>query len=255
MDIKSTFRGLYHGTSRRAQAFRWGIVAFDVATISFFLATATEPLTPTLLAIDIAIGVAILAEFLLRFWINIDRKRFLLSGSTLVDVIVIASFLAPLFLQNFAFLRVLRTLRFLQAFRLIDDLRDLVPALSGREHVVKAAGNLIVFIFVVTSLVWVLEAQRNPHITNFEDALYFTITTLTTTGFGDITLNDRLGRWLTIGIMVFGVGLFLRLVQQIFRPNKVYAPCVHCGLKYHESDSSHCRHCGNIIHIETDGDV
>ena len=120
---------------------------------------------------------------------------------------------------------------------------------------VKAAGNLIVFIFVVTSLVWVLEAQRNPHITNFEDALYFTITTLTTTGFGDITLNDRLGRWLTIGIMVFGVGLFLRLVQQIFRPNKVYAPCVHCGLKYHESDSSHCRHCGNIIHIETDGDV
>lgn len=254
MDLKKQIRALYQGTSRKAKLFRWGIIVFDVATIAFFLATATEELTPVVLAIDITIGLIILAEFLVRLWIQENRRRFLLSGATLVDVIVIASFLAPLFLQNFAFLRVLRILRFLQAFRLMDDLRDLVPVLRGREHVLKAAGNLVVFVFMVTSLVWVLEAKRNPDINNYEDALYFTITTLTTTGFGDITLDDRLGRWLTIAIMVFGVGLFLRLVQQIFRPNKVEEPCVHCGLRFHDADASHCKHCGNIMHIETDGD-
>ncbi len=254
MDLKRQMRALYQGTSRKAKLFRWGIVTFDVATIAFFLATAIDELTPTILAIDIAIGLTILAEFLVRLWIQENRRRFLLSGATVIDLIVIASFLAPLFLQNFAFLRVLRILRFLQAFRLMDDLRDLLPALRGREHVIKAAGNLVVFVFMVTSLVWVLEAKQNPDITRYEDALYFTITTLTTTGFGDITLDDRMGRWLTIAIMVFGVGLFLRLLQQIFRPIKVDEPCVHCGLRYHDADASHCKHCGNIIHIETDGD-
>ncbi|MCB1381824.1 MAG: ion transporter [Notoacmeibacter sp.] len=253
--MQERIRELYDGGTRAARSFRWFLIAFDIATIAYFLATATEELTPTVLAVDMVVGVLILAEFLVRIWVHEERKRHLLSWHTAIDLIVIASFLAPLFLQNFAFLRVLRTLRFLQSFRLVHDLRQLWPGLAGREHVVTAATNLAVFIFIVTSLVWVLEARRNPGITNYEDALYFTITTLTTTGFGDITLQDRLGRWLTIGIMVFGVALFLRLVQQIFRPLKVRQTCRHCGLKWHDPDASHCKHCGNIMHIETDGDA
>ena len=81
--------------------------------------------------------------------------------------------------------------------------------------------NLGVFIFIVTSVVYVTQHAVNPKIANYVDALYFTITTLTTTGFGDITLEGPGGRLLAILIMFVGVGLFLRLLQAIFRPNKV----------------------------------
>ena len=52
-------------------------------------------------------------------------------------------------------------------------------------------------------------------------ALYFTVTTLTTTGFGDITLRGDIGRLLAVVIMVLGVVLFLKLLQAVFRPAKV----------------------------------
>jgi voltage-gated potassium channel len=54
-------------------------------------------------------------------------------------------------------------------------------------------------------------------------------------------------------IMIFGVGLFLRLVQTIFRPQKVAHACPDCGLKRHEPDAVHCKHCGRLLNIPTEG--
>jgi voltage-gated potassium channel len=45
----------------------------------------------------------------------------------------------------------------------------------------------------------------------------------------------------------------LRLIQTIFRPNKVKYECPSCGLNRHDSDAIHCKHCGHIVHIETGG--
>ncbi|MGE3248086.1 MAG: potassium channel family protein, partial [Beijerinckiaceae bacterium] len=76
---------------------------------------------------------------------------------------------------------------------------------------------------------------------------------LTTTGFGDITMTDTSGRMLAVIIMILGVALFLRLIQTIFRPQKVAYPCPDCGLKRHEPDAVHCKHCGHILNIPTEG--
>ena len=79
------------------------------------------------------------------------------------------------------------------------------------------------------------------------------MTTLTTTGFGDIVLKGASGRLLSIIIKVVGVALFLRLIQTIFRPQKVMFTCPRCGLKRHEPDAVHCKHCGEVVNIATEG--
>ena len=83
----------------------------------------------------------------------------------------------------------------------------------------------------------------------------FTVTTLTTTGFGDITPMGTWGRMLAVGVMIFGVSLFLRLLQVLFRPTKVRHECAQCGLLLHDPDAVHCKHCGALVHIRTDGEV
>ncbi len=80
---------------------------------------------------------------------------------------------------------------------------------------------------------------------------YFTVTTLTTTGYGDVVLCET-GRLVAVVIMLGGFGLFLRLVQSIFRPNKVYFRCPDCGLLRHYYDAVHCKHCGRVLNIESD---
>ena len=94
------------------------------------------------------------------------------------------------------------------------------------------------------------DATGNPDIGDFIDALYFTVGTLTTTGFGDITLTGDSGRLLSVAIMVIGVVLFLRLAQALFRPKNLTITCGKCGLERHEPDAIHCRRCGRALAAE-----
>jgi voltage-gated potassium channel len=158
-------------------------------------------------------------------------------------------------IDNLGFLRVARALRVLRSYHLLRDLRADSAWFRRNEEVVLRALNLFVFIFVVTSVVYVTQNDINPAIRTYVDALYFTITTLTTTGFGDITLIGTGGRLLAVVIMVIGVSLFLRLLQVIFRPPKVRYECPDCGLLVHDADAVHCKHCGRVLHIQTEGTV
>lgn len=117
-----------------------------------------------------------------------------------------------------------------------------------------AAGiDLAAFVFVMTGLVYATQRWSNPAITNYVDALYFTVTSLTTTGYGDVTLPGPTGRLLSVVIMLCGVTLFLRLAQIIIRPSKVRFCCPACGLQRHEPDAVHCKACGLLLNMPDEG--
>ena len=254
--MKPFLRRLYKGNDAAGRWFRGGLFVFDVLTIAYFLLTATSQIDATLIAVDVIIGAVVLADISARIFIAEKRWREIMSLPTLADVVVVASLAAPVLVgSNLAFLRVLRILRLVRSFRLAQQFDRSLSALRINTRVSIAAANLLAFIFVVTSMVWVLEHDRNPGVENYIDALYFTITTLTTTGYGDIVLTDRAGRILTILIMVLGVGFFLQLLQAIYRPNKAEVECEECGLSLHDHDASHCKHCGTVINIPTEGET
>lgn len=252
--LRLRLRRLYYGRSRDSRIFHIVLIVIDLAAITYFLATVQVPHVDIYRVVDLAIFAFFATELAARFWIDRHPGRLLFQLSTIADVIVLASLIVPILVENLGFLRILRTMRFLRMFRISQQLRGLIALPRKQEDVATATLNLIVFVFVVTSTVWVLEAPINPNLNNWVDALYFTVTTLTTTGFGDITLKDPLGRLLTVFIMIFGVALFLRLAQSIFRPYKVQHTCPSCGLTRHDPDASHCKHCGSVIRIETEGD-
>jgi len=252
-ELKAALDKLYNGKSKRSVRFHYALLVFDVVTISFFL-VASFVETPTwFLVVDFVIATVLILDLAVRFWIERSKVRFALQLGTLADVIVIATLLLPFLIENWAFLRVLRALRLIRSYHVLRDLRQQFRFFARNEEIIGSVLNLVVFIFVVTSMVYVLQ-EGNPEITNYVDALYFTVTTLTTTGFGDITLHGTVGRLLAVIIMVVGVALFLRLVQTIFRPEKVIYRCPDCGLNRHDPDAIHCKHCGRLINIETEGD-
>jgi len=252
--MRDRVRLLYEGRSKRATRFRYALLIFDAVTIIFFLATATMPLGPGLIVADAGIAVIILADFVCRLWIAENRLRHLRQVYVIIDVLVLASLIAAPFLgQGWAALRLLRALRLVHSYHLLKDLRRDVRVFRLHEDAIVAAVNLLVFIFAMTALVLVLRGGQEPGLNTYVDALYFTVTTLTTTGYGDILMTTGTGRLLAVGIMVVGVGLFLRLARAIFLPAKVRQKCEGCGLLKHDPDAIHCKHCGREIKIETEG--
>lgn len=247
--VRQRLHTLYHGDTPAAHLFRYGLLAFDVAMITFIVVSSFLPDEPVVELLDRLFGLGVLADFSARMLAARRHLHELAHPATIADLVVIVSLLAPAAGEQFAFLRVLRALRLLRTYALVSRLRRDFTFFRRNEQAITAGINLFVFIFVMTALVYETQHHRNPGIQNYADALYFTVTTLTTTGFGDITLAGQTGRLLSVLIMIFGVSLFIRLIQVLFRPRRIAWRCTQCGLSRHESDAIHCRHCGAVLNI------
>lgn len=244
---------LYNGAGTRSRNFRWSLLAFDGITILYFVVASFLHHVDDLHVVEESIGAIYLLEFSARLFISKTRLHDIFHPVGLADLIVIASLLAPTLAENFSFLRVIRSLRLLRSYHMLKTLRKQSVFVRSHEDVLFSVVNLLVFIFVITAVVYVSQVGINPSIQNYVDALYFTIATLTTTGFGDITMVGTSGHILAVLIMIFGISLFLRLIQTIFRPGKIRYECPACGLSRHDNDAVHCKHCGKVLHIATEG--
>lgn len=233
--------------------FRYGILGFDITSILFFIVSSLLDDANWIYVVDFIIAIFISADLTARIWISERPVRALFEVMTLIDLVVILTLVLPWLIPSFLFLRVMRALRLLRSYRVLQDLRTEFLFFRRNEELILSILNLGIFVFVMTALVYVLQRDINSQINNYIDALYFTVTALTTTGFGDIVLQNTTGRLLSVIIMVIGVALFLRMVQAIFRPNRVHVTCSGCGLNRHDADAVHCKHCGKIMMIETEG--
>ncbi|HYG26398.1 MAG TPA: ion channel [Caulobacteraceae bacterium] len=250
--IRARLRALYHGHSPTAVRFRLAVIVIDFAIIGFFIAA---PLLRdhgwAFYALDGVIAALLSADLVARALAQSDIRRWLKRPLVWVDIFILATLLFPNWGYNFGFLRVLRLWTLLNSEffwntvgRRFDDTRI--------EDIVKSGSALLTFIFVVTGFVYAAYVGRGAGIAGYVDALYFTITSMTTTGYGDITLPGTMGKLISIVVMLLGVSLFIRLIQSLVRPHKVFHPCPICGLQRHEPDAVHCKACGQTLNIPND---
>jgi voltage-gated potassium channel len=251
--IRPRLRALYHGASPAAVRFRLTVIVIDLAIIAFFLvAPLVREHGLAFYVLDYLIAAFLALDLLARAWAWGDLKSWLRRPIIWMDLFILVTLLFPAWLFNLGFLRAIRlwTLIDSEFFwrtvgRRYDDTRV--------EEVTKALAALVTFVFVATGFVYTSFAGVPEGVAGWVDALYFTVTSLTTTGYGDITLPGTWGKMVSIGIMLTGVTLFVRLGQALLRPHKVRYPCERCGLQVHDPDAVHCKACGNLICIPDEG--
>ena len=210
---------LYEGHGRWPFLFRWAMLVFDFVTIAYFLAAPFATREGTHIWVDYAIGAVIAADLVARFYIARSKRKFLSRFMPWADLIVVITMFAPLLVANLAFLRVLRAVRAVRAFTFIKRAGRVWGFVTRHEHIIDRATNLVVFVFIMAALVYVSQVRINEHINSYLDALYFTLASLTTTGYGDIVMVGDIGKFLAVLIMVLGISFFLNLLRAILRPN------------------------------------
>lgn len=251
--LRARLRYLYHGSSPLAVRFRLAVIVIDFAIIGFFLAAPIlHEAGLVFYVVDYLIAAVLGLDLAARAYAHSNLKDWLKKPVVWVDLFVLATLLFPAWLFNFGFLRLLRLWTLLNSDffwrtvgRKYDDTRV--------EEITRALASLVTFIFVVTGFVYATFRDSHAGISGYLDALYFTVATLTTTGFGDITLPGNWGRVLSIVVMLTGITLFLRLAQTIFKPHKVKFACPTCGLQKHDPDAVHCKACGVVLCIPDEG--
>ncbi|HEX6859375.1 MAG TPA: potassium channel family protein [Caulobacteraceae bacterium] len=250
--IRARLRALYHGASPRAVRFRLAVIVVDFAIIAFFIAAPLlRDFGWAYYALDGLIALVLTGDLIARALAQPSIRDWLKRPLVWVDIFILLTLLLPTIFYNFGFLRVLRLWTLLNSEffwrtlgRKYDDTRV--------EDIVRAAAALLAFVFVVTGFVYTTYVGRHEGIAGWVDALYFTISSMTTTGYGDVVLPGTVGKLISIVVMLLGVSLFIRLIQSLVKPHKVFHPCPVCGLQRHDPDAVHCKACGQTLNIPND---
>ncbi len=250
--LRATLRKLYHGHTPAAVRFQFVVVAIDLVIIGFFIATPLLQESRAFLWLDYMVAALLAADIVARLLASKDVLRLMRQPTSWVDFFILLTLLFPTALANLGFLRILRLWSLSRSGALwrFSGSRE-QRAWRDPAHAVV---NLVTFLFVSTGFIYTFFFSSASGLEGYVDAFYFTVATVTTTGFGDIVLPGVTGKLTSIVTMIIGISLFVKLAQAIFRPAKVHFPCPQCALQRHEVDAVHCKACGHLLKIPDEGD-
>lgn len=245
--LRSRMRALYFGHTQSAVRFQGLLLALDLLIIGFFIVNQFIQDLPWFWIVDAAIATFLAIDLFARLFALGSLKRWIKYPITWVDLIVLATLLFPAFLANWGFLRILRLWGVVQSERFWNVLARGRFDDTHVEELTKSIVTLITFVFLAAGLTQALFIGDHPKLNNFVDAIYFVVASLTTTGYGDITIDTALGRLFSVALMLAGISLFFSIAQKVFAaPQKIVA-CSACGLDRHDPDAKYCKLCGDQL--------
>jgi voltage-gated potassium channel len=243
--LRSRLRELYYGHTDLALRYQAILFVLDLAVVGFFIFNQFIEHGPWFWVVDICIAVFLALDMLAKLYALGTVRRWLRYPSTWADIIVLATFAMPQY--NLGFLRILRLWSLVQSERFWNVLARGRFDDTYTEDLTKAVVTLVTFILLGAGFAQALFLGQHPKLNNFVDALYFVVTSLTTTGYGDITIDTAAGRIFSVALMLAGISLFFSIAQKVFAPPQKIAPCASCGLDRHELDAKHCKICGGEL--------
>ena len=204
-------------------------------------------------------------EYLLRIATTNRPRKYIFSFFGIIDLLAILPMYLSFFLVGSKVFSIIRALRLLRLFKILNH-----PKFTGQSvHLLKALnasrGKITVFLYFVListiligSIMYVVEGDENGF-TSIPMSIYWTIVTLTTVGYGDISPGTPLGQFIASMVMILGYGIiavptgivtaeFTRTNANKTEPEK--NSCENCGVTNHNPNAKFCYHCGNPLNIK-----
>lgn len=214
-----------------------------------------DPLTLMLLRRFEIISVIIFTcEYLLRIWVAdlsnktknkwLVRLLFIVSPMALIDLLAILPFYIPLLisvdLRILRMLRIFRLLRIFKANRYTSALTNVFRVIKGKaEQLVSSLFVVLVLMTIASVMMFNIENASQPDkFVSVFDAMWWSVATLTTVGYGDIYPITTVGKLLAAIIAILGIGIvaiptgiiasgFIELVNH--KNSAKVTICPHCG--------------------------
>lgn len=211
-------------TSRRFDIFIISLILLNVvAVVLETVEGIREPAGAFFFWFEVVSVAIFTVEYLLRIWSCTampgyghalrGRFRYALRPIILTDLLAIAPAYLTMFAVDLRFLRALRALRVFRLLKLhrysvaLQTLSDVV--VSKKEELAVTLGTLIILLLISSSLMYYVEHDAQPDdFSSIPAAMWWSVATLTTVGYGDVYPITPLGRLIGAVIAILGIGMF-----------------------------------------------
>ncbi|WP_109525468.1 MULTISPECIES: potassium channel family protein [Nocardia] len=164
-----------------------GVYAWQV------LDTGASPrLDAWLTRVDFAIWAAFALDFAVRLWLSGNRWRFLRTHPVDLLIVVLPPF---------------RPLRLLRAAMLVIGTLNRNTTTRARLAVFVGVSSVLVLLLCSLAFFDAEYGASDSKIHNFGDALWWSMVSVTTVGYGDVYPVTTEGRLISLILMTFGIGL------------------------------------------------
>ena len=202
--------------------------------------------------------VAFTVEYLARLYCVERPGRYARSFFGVVDLLAIVptyvALLAPAVsvLVDVRVLRLLRVFRVLRLGKFVAEFGALGRALAASRHKIFVfLFFVVIVVLVMGTLMYVIEGEQNGF-TSIPMGVYWAVTTMTTVGFGDVTPQTDVGRFIASIMMLLGWGTLAvptGIVSSEFTADRLAhrtgtRSCPACGHPEVDRDARFCRRCG-----------
>jgi len=166
---------------------------------------------------DIGVVAVLAFDFCVRARFSKDGSRYVIGHCyeipAMIPLIAFALFEDPLFLGA-----AVRSIRFIRLIRLIRLFR-LANLFRTAQHWKLSSFLYLIIILAATitfgSIAILAVEEENENIKNFEDAVWFSVTTLTISGFGDVYPITTAGRIVAAVLSFIGLGIILGFISNV----------------------------------------
>jgi voltage-gated potassium channel len=186
------------------------------------------------------------------FW---GRLKYMVSPGALIDLIaIVPSYLHAFIGLDLRVLRMFRLMRLLRLFRLTAYMKSaqmIMDVFKKRKNELALSFILAIFLIIVASCVMYFAEHLYPSVEeskfkSIPETIWWSVVTLTTTGYGDMYPLTNLGKAMASMIMLTGVAFFAL-------PAGIITAGFLEEFRKHRTQKTHiCPHCGE--HIELDND-
>ncbi|WP_422079788.1 ion transporter [Ulvibacterium sp.] len=199
-------------------------------------------------------------EYILRI-VSIKRPfKYIFSFFGIVDLLsTIPKYLSffligSQYITAFRALRLLRVFRILKLVRFVGESNNLIRALkASRTKIFIFVFFVLVISILLGTTMYLIEGPQHGF-NSIPHSVYWTIVTLTTVGYGDISPETGLGQVIATLIMIIGYGIIAvptGIVSAEYASSKKNLKnvdegrcCQNCSSEIMRSDARYCRVCG-----------
>ncbi len=202
-------------------------------------------------------------EYILRIICIRRPSKYIFSFFGVIDLLsTIPKYLSYLVVgsQYFAALRALRLLRvfrILKLVRFVGESNNLIRALNASRTKIAIFVFFVLIISVLLGTIMYLVEGPEHGFNSIPHSVYWTIVTLTTVGYGDISPETGFGQFIATLIMIIGYGIIAvptGIVTVEFSKQKSKSDaeegkrvCESCGAEDHQENANYCCHCASPL--------